>query len=69
MKLVYHIKFFDGNIELIDLDINGYRPIPNVLVAHGHQEETANSFDEESIQVDENGREYLIPPCSYFAKW
>ncbi len=69
LKLVkeYFIKFFDGNIELIDLDINGYRPIPNVLIAHGHQEETANSFDEESIQVDENGREYLIPPWgSYF---
>lgn len=63
----YLFDYFNQKINIIELCSNGYFPIASIQVAHGHQEERANQFDEESIQTDESGREYLIPPWgSYY---
>lgn len=63
----YFLGFFDNKLELIDLLTTGYKPIGSVMVEHGHQMERANSFESSSIQKDEQGREFLIPPWgSYY---
>ena len=63
----YLMDYFNNKINIIDLCSEGYFPISSVQIAHGHQEERANQFSEDSIQTDEKGREYLIPPWgSYY---
>jgi len=63
----YFLSYFENKITLISLSTLGYRPIQSILIHHGHQSERANSFDGDSIQKDEQGREFLIPPWgSYF---
>jgi UDP-2,3-diacylglucosamine pyrophosphatase LpxH len=63
----YFMDYFNQRINLISLTKEGFKPIKSVLIHHGHQSERANSFDENSIQKDEQGREFLIPPWgSYF---
>ena len=57
------------NLDLIDLEDYTYCPIKNVVIEHGHNEEMANSFTDESFIKDDDGKEYLIPPWgSYFVK-
>ena len=56
-------------MDLIDLEDYTYCPIKNVVIEHGHNEEMANSFTDESFIKDDDGKEYLIPPWgSYFVK-
>jgi UDP-2,3-diacylglucosamine pyrophosphatase LpxH len=45
-----------------------YKPLPSIMIKHGHEYEIAHQFDlKKSVVEDENGRKYFIPPWgSYY---
>lgn len=71
MQKVFYDIFAEKDLDRVEIRLNGdgdFSPAEGVLLKHGHEYETAHSFDPlESIIQDQDGKSYFVPPWgSYY---